>query len=290
MIIDAHFHQWRLARGDYDWITQDLTPIYRDFDTDDWRAEQDPKISGGVLIQCTCTEAETNYLLNIANAHNDILAVVGWVDLDSPSAANCLARYSKTSKLAGIRPMVQDIDDPGWLLKPQVQTNISSLADFNLCFDALVLPCHLKNLYQLCHKNSNVKFVIDHGAKPNIRSGQLTSWQQDMSKLAQLPNVHCKISGLLTEAGEDAGVDELAPIVTFLLQQFGPEKLIWGSDWPVLKLASDYKRWLNISRELLAKLNDAQRHRIFAANALEFYNIQPGPAALSNKPLAEATL
>lgn len=273
MIIDGHFHQWHLARGDYGWITEDLSPLYRDFNSQHWQQARGPKVWGGVLVQCAPSYAETDFLLGIAHSHSDILAVVAWADLASPEAAEKLHGYQGMDKLAGIRPMLQDIPDPQWILQKPVLENLKKTAELGLCFDALVLPHQLPFLIEALEMIPELKVVVDHGAKPNLKEGQTRQWQRDMGILAQMDNVYCKFSGLLTEAPENAGIECLKPCSDFLLNTFGPERLIWGSDWPVLNLASDYTHWLNLSHDLMAELSDKQRQAVFAGNALNFYNI-----------------
>lgn len=273
MIIDSHFHLWRLSRGDYGWITPELPPLFRDFTDSDWQHARSMEVRAGVLVQCAPTVEETDYLLSIARERDDIIGVVGWVDLNDPGASSTLKRFACEKKLIGIRPMLQDIEDGEWILREQVIENLSLAADLGLCFDALILPHQLGVLAELCRKIPTLKIVIDHGAKPLIKQCQLEPWFSDMQVLAQFPQVFCKLSGLLTEAKVHCTVDDLKPYAQALITLFGPERLLWGSDWPVLTMAADYDDWLKLSRELLTALKPEQQQKIFCSNAVEFYGL-----------------
>lgn len=278
MIIDAHFHLWQLSRGDYDWITEDLKVLYRDYFYQDWKTEQNDKIWGGILVQCAPTSQETEYLIAQAEKQNDVIGVVGWVDLDAHDAKYELSKLAKQSKIVGIRPMLQDLDDPKWILQKNVLANLQHCAELGLCFDALITPTQLPYFCEAAAQLEELRIVIDHAAKPDLRHPECNNtfylnWQQHMSYAAQMDNVFCKFSGLLTEAKEGAGLAELRPCFDFLFQHFGIDRLIWGSDWPVLKLAQSYDYWLHLCIDLLDDLSVKERQKIFAANALVFYQI-----------------
>lgn len=273
MIVDAHFHQWCLARDDYGWITPALTPIYRDFNLQDWRNTRGD-VAAGILVQCAASVAETEYLLGIAHSNDDVLGVVGWVDLESSDAVAELQRFAATPKLVGIRPMIQDIADPQWMLRPNVVENLAVCAALGLCFDALVLPQHLPVLQKLRDALPDLAMIIDHAAKPRIAVGEIDSWREDMRSLAA-SGVYCKLSGLLTEAATGADVTVLKPYVDVLLETFTAQGLVWGSDWPVVNLAADYGHWLRMTRSLLADLSETDRSAILANNALDFYRLLP---------------
>ena len=173
--------------------------------------------------------------------------------------------------------MIQDIQDPDWMLKPELDAAFTTLIERGLCFDALVLPCHLNNLLTLLHRYPDLKVVVDHGAKPDIASGNSSQWMQDMSNIAEQTNVFCKISGLVTEAGDKLAAADLKPYVDFLCEAFGPSRLMWGSDWPVLELAMSYAEWNRLSMQLLSHLSSADQQRILGLNAIEFYQLQEKP-------------
>lgn len=272
--IDAHVHLWRLSRGDYGWLTPDLTSICRDFEPADLRAVlQSAKIDRAVLVQAAPTIEETRFLLRLAEATPEIAGVVGWVDFESPDAAQDLAALGRSPWLKSVRPMIQDIADPDWMLKPELHDAFSAVIEQNLCFDALVLPRHLPRLRRLLERYPELRTIIDHGAKPRIAEQQFDDWARDMRSIAESGPVCCKLSGLITEAGHDWTLERLQPYVDHLMACFGPERLIWGSDWPVVRLAGDYRSWLETAMTCLATLSDRQKAAVFGGNAQRFYQL-----------------
>lgn len=272
--IDSHQHFWRLARGDYDWMSPALKAIYRDFEPADlqhWLEVH--RVEKTVVVQAAATVAETEFLLQLADENNWIAGVVGWVDMESPGAVAMLERLRAHPKFAGVRPMIQDIPDAAWMLRPELTPVFEWLEATQLAFDALVKPVHLKHLAELLVRHPDLKTVIDHGGKPNIRERQFDGWAQDIALLANNTRARCKLSGLLTEAAPGAGDAELLPYIDHLLQCFGPARLLWGSDWPVLNLASDYGRWLSLCERTLDSLPEPDRRKIWCDNAIAFYNL-----------------
>ncbi|GLO75186.1 hydrolase [Phaeobacter italicus] len=275
MKIDAHQHFWALERGDYGWLTPELKPIYRDFLPDDLQPSlRRAGIEGTVLVQAAPTVAETEYLLSLAAENSFIKGVVGWVDFDAPDAAQEIAKLAGNPALVGLRPMIQDIDDPNWMLDENLAPAYQALQHYDLAFDALVLPRHLGQLLELLKRYPNMRSVIDHGAKPEIRDSAFSDWAADMAALAYGTNAYCKLSGLVTEAARDWTTENLRPYVDHLLDTFGPQRLIWGSDWPVCTLASSYDRWVDTTETLLATQTDADRVAILGGNAANFYNLR----------------
>jgi len=275
MKIDAHQHFWALERGDYGWLTPELKPIYRDFLPDDLQPSlRRAGIEGTVLVQAAPTVAETEYLLSLAAENSFIKGVVGWVDFDAPDAAQEIAKLAGNPALVGLRPMIQDIDDPNWMLGANLAPAFQALQHFDLAFFALVLPRHLGQLFELLKRYPNMRSVIDHGAKPEIRDNTFSDWAADMAALANGTNAYCKLSGLVTEAARDWTTENLRPYVDHLLDTFGPQRLIWGSDWPVCTLASSYDRWVDTTETLLATQTDADRVAILGGNAANFYNLR----------------
>ena len=270
MKIDAHQHFWMLDRGDYGWLTPDLAPLYRDFQPADLTPHlADCAVEGTVLVQAAPTLAETLYMLELAAQNSFVLGVVGWVDLEAKDAAEQIATLAENPKLVGLRPMIQDIADDDWMLRPELAAGFEEMIAHNLTFDALVLPRHLKNLMVLMGRHPNLCVVIDHGAKPKIRNGQFDEWAQDMTTLANETDAYCKLSGLVTEAGQDWSIDDIAPYVAHLLECFGPNRLIWGSDWPVCTLAATYQQWHDMAQRLVGP-NSAG---IFGKNAQKAYRL-----------------
>ena len=278
--IDAHQHFWSLARGDYGWLTPEMEPIYRDFMPGDLKPVlAGAGIDGTILVQAAPTVAETEFMLDLAREEPFIRGVVGWVDFEDPSAPDEIARLARQSALVGLRPMIQDIDQDNWMLGERLVPAFDALIVADLTFDALTLPRHLPALRELLARHPNMRTVIDHGSKPMIRNGILDGWDKDMAALATETSAFCKLSGLVTEARADWTVDDLRPYVDHLLDTFGPDRLVWGSDWPVCTLASSYGRWTEVTGELLSGLAEDERSAILGGNAARAYRMRAPDSA-----------
>ncbi len=272
--IDAHQHFWRLKRGDYHWLTADQGPIYRDFGPDDLLPLlTQTGIDQTVLVQAAPTLAETRFLLEVAGATPFVAGVVGWVPFDAPNAPDLIASLAQERALKGLRPMIQDIEDVDWMLQSSVGTALQILEHFSLTFDALVRPAHLQNLRRLLERRPGLPVVVDHAAKPEIGAGRFDVWAGEMRALARESRADVKLSGLLTEAGPDWSVDQLRPYVEHLLEHFGPERVIFGSDWPVVTLRAGYAEWLAAVEALLGGLEREARARIMGLNAAAVYRL-----------------
>jgi L-fuconolactonase len=272
MIIDSHQHYWRLARGDYGWLTRKLGPIYRDFEPDDMAALlQAAGVARTIAVQAAPTEAETAYLLALAKDNPGISGVVGWTDFDRQQAAGRIAGMARNRLLVGLRPMIHDIADPDWMLSSAVGKALAAMQRNGLVFDALVRPPHLSRLLVLADRHPGLVIVIDHSAKPLISDGVTEPWASDMAALALRANVHVKLSGLVTEAATGWKVQDLAPYVRHVLKSFGPDRVLWGSDWPVLNLAGDYGGWMKAARQLLKGLSADDQAAIMGGNAARVY-------------------
>ncbi len=274
MIVDAHFHCWRLARGDYGWLTPALAPIYRDVRIDDWLAQARPcGVQAGVLVQAAPTEAETVFLLAEAEQHAAVAGVVGWVDLLADDAAQRIARLAARPKLKALRPMLHDLADPAWILQPALAPALQAMVEHGLALDALVRPPHLPHVLQLCRRHPGLTVVIDHGAKPAIAAGQWQPWADDLARLAGETQAVCKLSGLLTEAGPMPPADAARRWARHLLACFGAPRLLWGSDWPVLELAATYRIWSHETAALLADLDAGARAAVLGGTAQRVYRL-----------------
>lgn len=272
MRIDAHQHFWRLDRGDYHWLTPSLPEIHRDFGPQDLAPYLSRhSIDATILVQAAPTIDETLYLLEVAKQTPFIAGVVGWVDFLAPEAEALIDRLAAEPSLVGLRPMVQDMADDEWLLQSELGQAVNRMIHHQLVFDALVRPRHLPRLLTFAKNYSALSIVIDHGAKPDIRNRQLEPWHADIAAIAELPNVSCKLSGLVTEASDRCTVNELQPYLDHLLTIFGPERLIWGSDWPVVNLAGGYDRWHIATDRLLSDLDDKDRAAILGGTARRIY-------------------
>ncbi|WP_321788476.1 amidohydrolase family protein [Paraburkholderia sp. J94] len=279
--IDAHQHYWDPARGDYGWLTPELSTLYRPFlpaDLAPLRAACG--VARTVLVQAAQTVEETRWLLDLARDDASIAGVVGWVPLDDARAPELIAELAREPKLRAVRPMLQDLHDDDWIANAQTARAIDALIEHDLAFDALIFTRHARALETFLARHPALRVVIDHGAKPPIRDGGIDSsgfaaWSQAIARLARFPQVFCKVSGLATEAAPGWSDSTLRPWVAHLLECFGARRLMWGSDWPVLNLNGDYTRWHDCAQQLFADLNDGERAAIFGGNAAAFYRLSP---------------
>ncbi len=278
MKVDAHQHFWRLVDRQGAWPPPELAAIYRDFgpaDLDD--ARRAAGIEATVLVQSMPTVADTQWMLAVADATPWVRGVVGWVDFKAADASAQIEQLARHPKLKGLRPMLQDLPDDDWIADPATDPAAEAMARHGLVFDALVLPRQLPGLLRFARRHPQLRLVIDHAAKPHIARGEIEPWRADMAQLAALPQVHCKLSGLLTEAGERRDAAALRPYVQALWQLFGPQRLVWGSDWPVLRLAGDYAGWWRLAHDLLTSLDPAptalDRDAVFGGNAAQLYRL-----------------
>jgi L-fuconolactonase len=273
-VIDAHQHFWRLARGDYAWLTPDLGVLYRDFgpaDLEPLMIEFD--VDRSVLVQAAPSLEETQFLLEIADATSWVAGVVGWVDLDSPTAGLALAKLAGHGAVCGVRPMIQDIPDPDWMLRDALTPALRAVVEHGLAFDALIRPEHLPRLLQLLERHRDLRLVIDHAAKPAIAQGHFEPWARDIECIARETGACCKLSGLVTEAAANWSDDSLRPYCEHLFECFGAERILWGSDWPVVELAGGFARWREASLRLLSSLDASQRAGVLGGNAERFYRL-----------------
>lgn len=272
MIIDAHQHFWKLSRGDYGWLKPELETLYQDFlpsDLEPIMAECGVNLT--IAVQAAPTVAETEYLLSLAQANDFIAGVVGWVDFESPDAVAEIERLATDPGFIGVRPMVQNIPNFDWLAQPSHEAIFQALSDRHLVFDALVRPQHLPALRHVVESHPDLAIVIDHGAKPPLRSGVPQEWFSEMEALSKFLNVSCKLSGLITEASADWKPEDLDPVISHLFSTFGPQKLIWGSDWPVIKLAGSYQRWFDVVKNVLSTYPDTDQAAVLGGNAARVY-------------------
>jgi L-fuconolactonase len=274
MRIDSHQHFWRLARGDYGWLTPELAAIHRDYEPDDLAPLLKlARVDRTVLVQAAPTSAETDFLLSLAEAAPFVAGVVGWVDFEAPDAAHRIAALAARPKLVGLRPMIQDIPDERWMLGATIQPAIEAMADEGLTFDALIAPRHIPVLREFAGRHPALDIVIDHAAKPDIAGGGLAPWTRDIRKLAAETRLVCKLSGLATEAAPGWSAETFRPYVDVLIEAFGADRLMWGSDWPVLNLNGNYDAWLETAESLLRGLTGAERETIFGGTANVFYGL-----------------
>lgn len=270
--IDSHHHFWRLARGDYDWLSPELKAIYCDFLPQHLQPLLERAgIDKTVLIQAAETTDETDFILGLAEEHDFVAGVVGWVNMETPDALATLDVWAKHPKFLGIRPVIQDIPDPDWMLKAELDPVFRWVIDNDFTFDALVKPIHLDNLIVLLARYPELRVVVDHGAKPQIAHDEFSPWSEQMAQIAEQSSAYCKLSGLATEAGDDPSYSRMQPYMAHLLKHFGANRLMWGSDWPVCTLATPYQNWINCTDQFLADLSSDEKDRIMGLNAQAFY-------------------
>jgi L-fuconolactonase len=280
MIIDAHHHVWDPAVTRHAWL-DGIPALNRRFGLADFeRASAADGVTASVLVQVLAATAETEEFLALAAASGLVAGVVGWADLTSPAVGDELARLRAQpggNLLAGIRHLVQDEPDPGWLLRPDVRRGLQAVGAAGLAYDLLVRPGQLPAAVAVTGDLAEVRFVLDHGAKPDIASGRLEPWASLIRDLATRPNVFCKVSGLVTEAGSGWKPAEIGPYIDHLLDCFGPGRLIFGSDWPVCTLTADYGEVVALARDALgSRLGPAQLGAVFATNAVTAYLLEVG--------------
>lgn len=277
MKIDAHQHYWHPARGDYDWMPKDDPILYRPYGPSDLAPHLKAYgIDGSIVVQAAATVQESEYMLGLADATPSILAVVGWVDFEKPGDKTHLERLARHPKFVGVRPMIQDIPDDDWMLREDVQWGYRSVAELDLTFDALGFPRHLANFLTLLTRYPEMRTVIDHCMKPQIRDRSpdaFTQWEEGMRRLARETGAYCKFSALVTEADPDWTIDDLRPYVDLIFTEFGPDRILWGSDWPVCRLAAEYDRWRDTAEALTADLTAPQKARVFGGTAIEAYKL-----------------
>lgn len=270
--LDAHMHVWTLARGDYGWLTEDYRVLYRDFAVGDaWPEAGDSGTSEVILVQAAGTAAETDFMLSIAETDARVAGVVGWVDFEAPDAVAEVARRGGDPRIVGLRPMIADLPDPDWILRPDFVPVFAAMERHGLVFDGHARPDLVTVMDALARRHPGLQIVLNHGGKPPIASGDLGQWRDDLSRLAECPNVACKLSGLLTEAGPHTDDGTIGAAVAHMGICFGSRRLLWGSDWPVLKMAGTYTQWAEQSERLVARLFPADADDIWRGNAARIY-------------------
>jgi L-fuconolactonase len=275
MHVDSHQHFWRYSAADYPWIGAEMGRLARDYLPADLAAVARPAgIAGSVAVQARQSLAESHWLLELAAADPFIRGVVGWADLRSDRVAFDLAPLAADPRFVGVRHVVQDEPDPRFLLGAEFIRGLACLAPLGLTYDLLLYPPQLPAAVELVALLPEQPFVLDHLAKPRIRTGEIDSWRRDLTALARHANVSCKLSGLVTEAAWRGWKRaDFAPYLDVALEAFSPRRLMFGSDWPVCLVAAEYADVVGIVDDLLATLAPAERERIRGGTAVEFYGL-----------------
>ncbi len=272
MRLDAHQHFWSYDAAQYPWIPPG-SPLHRDWLPDDLAALQRPLgFDGAIAVQARQVVGESDWLLSLADKHVNVKGVVGWVDLRSDRVEADLARLAAHPKFVGVRHVVQEEPDDDFMLGKDFQRGISKLAAFGLTYDILIYPKQLPAAIRLAANFPAQPFVLDHIAKPPIKEGTIEPWKALLRELAKLPNVHCKVSGMLTEADHrhwQAG--QFRPYLDTVFEAFGPARLMYGSDWPVCLFAGSYEQAFRLVDDYARGLTEAERAGLFGDNASRFY-------------------
>lgn len=274
--IDAHHHLWRYSAAEYGWIGDAMAALRRDFLPADLQAEiGEARVDATVAVQARQTLEETRWLLDLARQQPFIAGVVGWAPIVSPEFSQILDELRGDSKLKGFRHVLQDEPDDAYALRDDFQRGLKLLHGTGLVYDILIYARHLPVATQLVDLHPNQIFVLDHLAKPRIAAQELSPWREDLRKLAERPNVVCKISGMTTEAEwQRWTLADLEPYLATALECFGAQRLLAGSDWPVCTVATTYQRWWQTLRQWTAPLSASEQEALLGGNAARVYHLE----------------
>ena len=274
-VIDSHIHFWELARFDYWTIRPEMTVLRGDHLPDDLQPQlQRAGVDAIVVVQAAHDIEETRFILDLADQHSFISGIIGWVDARSPTVVDDVAALGARPGLKGLRPVLNDNVSIAWMVDEFVAPLFKAMADHGLSLDILIQnPDDLPLALELIGRFPELPIVIDHFAKPRVAAGEFEAWATNMRHIAAGPQVTCKFSGLLNQAGPKWAIEDLRPYADHVLDIFGPDRLLWGSDWPPLRLAAEYGRWWDVSNELLRDLTAADRGGIFGGTAQRVYRL-----------------
>ncbi len=274
--IDAHQHFWRYSAAEYGWIDASMSSLRLDFLPDDLKVElRSTGFDASIAVQARQTLEETRWLLQLANAEPTIAGVIGWVDLRSDQLKSQLTEFAKNAKFLGVRHVVQDEPDERFLLQPDFLRSISALREFDLTYDILIYPRHLPVAAEFVAHFPEQRFVLDHLAKPAIKTHQLEPWESGLRALAKFSNVMCKLSGLVTEADWNGWTsDHTRPYLDVAFDAFGPERLMIGSDWPVCTVAASYSDVMKVFENYLGQFSVDVQDKVFGGNAEKFWKLK----------------
>ncbi len=273
--IDAHQHFWHYTPEQYPWISDQMAVLKKDY----LPANLHPLLKssgfeGCVAVQASQHTAETEFLLKLAEAHDFIKGVVGWIDLQDINVNHHLKKWADHPKLCGFRHIIQDEPDDLFMLRPAFMRGVKALKSFNLTYDILIFEKHLPATLQFVSYLTDIRMVVDHIAKPKIARHELSPWQENIKSLAQYGQVYCKISGMVTEADWQHWKEEdFRPYLDTVVEAFGPDRLMVGSDWPVCLLAAPYEKVMGIVEHYFQSFSKEEKEKIFGLNALNFYNV-----------------
>lgn len=276
MRIDSHQHYWKVKRGDYHWMTPAVPVLYRDYLPADLRPSLvEHNIQKTILVQAAQTVAETDYLLNLAEQDESVAGVVGWLDMEDANFPSEFEKYRNNPKFIGLRPMLQDIPDDRWILRPSVLAALRVISDADYPFEFLTYPRHLPFVSQVLETIPKLRAIIDHISKPEIRLHKAEPWKSWITQLARHPHLYCKLSGMITEADHKHWtVNDLRPYIDHVVQCFGFDRVMFGSDWPVCLCAGSYSKVVGaLSEALSSELTEETEAKLFGRNAIRFYKL-----------------
>jgi L-fuconolactonase len=274
MKIDSHQHFWHYNPVKHNWIDDEMSAIRKDFLPQDlFSILQQNNIKGTVAVQADQTEAETNFLIDLAANNSFIKGVVGWVDLKANNIQERLLHFKKHKIVKGFRHILQS-ENPDFMIEKKFLNGIAALKEFNFTYDILIFPQHLLAAIELVKRNSNQLFVIDHIAKPSIKSGLIEEWKKGIETIAQFDNVYCKISGMVTETDYKVWQQkDFTPYLHFVVNAFGTKRIMFGSDWPVCQVSASYQQVLSIPHNYFSCFSQSEQNDIFGNNAIKFYQL-----------------
>ncbi len=273
--VDSHHHLWDLSRLEYGWMPPPPNVLAQNYLPEDLApALKRNLVSKTVLVQAHTSVEEATWMLDLADANEFIAGVVAWVDLTSPQVGRYLDELAKRPQLVGFRPPVHDEPDDDWIVRTDVIAGLKEVARHDLAFDLLFRPQHLKHAATIAEKVPGLRMVLDHIGKPLIADGVMEPWATDIAAVADIPGVHCKVSGMVTEADHDNWkVDDLRPYVTHVIEQFGYDRVMWGSDWPVCLLASSYDDVRESAMTAIGDCSHEEWSKLMGGNAIDFYRL-----------------
>lgn len=275
MIIDTHHHFWNYDPVEYDWIDDEMSVIRQNFLPDQLQktlAQAD--VQGVVSVQARQSLEETDWLLRMAAENDFIKGIVGWVPLAAKNVDEILEKYASDKWLKGVRHVIQGEPDPEFILRKDFNRGISLLKNYNLVYDILITENQLPNTIRFVDQHPEQLFVLDHMAKPKIKINEIDAWKQNLAELSKRENVSCKISGMVTEANYKTWTEaQLQPYFDVVLEAFGPSRLMFGSDWPVCLVATNYVGWLNQVKKAILGFSLMERDQILSENALNVYQL-----------------
>lgn len=273
-IIDTHQHFWKYNSTDFGWVTDDMQVLRKDYLPDELEVIlKNNQVNGCIAVQADQSETETNFLLELAASNSFISGVVGWIDLRNQFLDERLQHYNQFPKLKGFRHILQS-EEPAFMLQDEFLNGINLLQKYNFTYDILIYPKHLAAALELAKQFPQQSFVIDHMAKPNVNHKEIHEWEKGIRAISNCANVYCKLSGLVTEANwQTLTNQDLVPYINIIVQAFGIDRIMFGSDWPVCLLASTYDRWLSVVKNFFSEYTIADQEKIFSQNAINFYNL-----------------